>query len=109
MCVEGFHAAREALRPRHVVVIGPPEIRSRRLLEDPVVVASQADVVGVAHVADTPVPHGESLRDLLRRIGRGVVGDDELEVSERLRKPALDRLAQEVLPVEDGESDAHPG
>ena len=48
-----------------------------------------------------------ALDDLRRRVGRGVVADDQLEIGERLIEDRLDRLGEIALPVVDGETDRH--
>ncbi len=89
--------------PRHHDVVA---VESRHVLR-PRMAQPQVRRFGDAEVSrgrdddDARVPRRPSAQHLRRAVGRAVVDDHELEVTEILREDALNRLAHERLAVED--------
>ena len=86
-----------------IVVSAPLEIPARRELEAQIEIAGGAEVALVAHVANAAVASREALADSLRRIGRGVVGDDQLEIGKALIQQRLDRRHDVAFAIVDGQ------
>ena len=60
-------------------------------------------------VTHAPVAGGVLAADLLRPVGRRVVTDDQLKISQRLGQDRIHRLGQITLPVIDRKRNAHLG
>src|SRR6185437_1956830 len=104
--VQRGHATLEEPGGVDVVVGRPFEVGGRAgEIERQVPVGAAADVLGVAVVADARVARGERAAYLLAAVGRGVVQDQELEVTERLRQQRGERRLEISLPVVDGDRD----
>src|SRR5690606_17118599 len=86
-----------------LVVLAPGE------LEYPAEVARPAEVPLVPVVPDPRVARHVLAADGLGAVGRGVVGDHQLEVGERLREESVERRPEVPLPVVDGDGDADAG
>src|SRR5581483_939715 len=95
----------EARRREPVVRVQELHIRAAGEVDHAVLVPRLAEPDGVRLEADARVRVRPRDRD--RRVGRGVVADDELEVDERLRERRLERLAQPPLGVVGGYADRY--
>lgn len=107
--VEGLDAAPQQVPGVQVVVRGPLEQLAPALGEHVVVVGRGADVPGQPDVPDARVPRRVLAADVLGPVGRGVVGDDQLEVLVGLSEQRVERLGQVLLAVVHGQADAQPG
>ena len=97
-------------RPREVVVVRDPlEELTARELEGAVVIGGQADIGLVPDVANAPIPLCKPAADVFGPIGRCIVRDDQLEVSEVLLDQPRQGIGQVLLAVVDGQADAHLG
>ena len=103
---QGSHAPRQVSRTNEVVVRRPLEVPPARALEDHIVVLRGADVGFLPIVANAPVGGRIASADLRGAIGRGVIGDDQLEIRKCLGEDRLDRLGEERRTVVDREPDA---
>ena len=83
-----------------------PEVATAGEVDRERLVPGATDVGVVAVVADPGIAGGVVASDLLRGIGRRVVGDDQLEVPERLGEDRIDGRGEVVLAVEHGQADA---
>ena len=106
--IEHLDAPLQELRPQEIVVARPLEVHAGRQMERLVVVVRGSQVLTVADVSDPAVLLRVAARDLLRAVRRRVVGDDELEVFERLRQDRIDRLRDVSLSVVHRHPDAGP-
>lgn len=100
------HLPAESFRQRQVVRILAGDELSTRHLEAPVPGDGVTPVL-LAHEDDPRVL--EARRHVPGAVGRAVVDDDELEVTERLTENALYRGNEKVSAVEDTHDDGNPG
>ena len=91
-----------------VVVRRPLEQLGAGLVERPVVVRGGADVDRLPEVADPRVLGQVLPADLLRAVGRGVVGDDQVEVAVALPQQGVQGLREVLLAVVDRKADTQP-
>src|SRR6478735_8561770 len=107
MGVEHGHLAAEPVGEGDVVVADAGDQLAPGVLHDGVVRGGDAAVLGVGDDADARVG-GVAGDHLGRRVGRGIVDDQELEVGVVLGQAAVDGLGQVALAVVggDGEGDA---
>src|SRR6185437_13681311 len=105
--VEDGDLAAEPVGQGDVVVADARDQLAAGVLDDRVVRGGDAAVLGMGDDADARVV-GIPRDHVRRRVGRGVVDDQELEVGVVLGQAALDRLGQVALAVVggDGEGDA---
>lgn len=107
--VQRVHAAPQQVPGVQVVVRGPLEQLAAALGEHVVVVGRGADVPGEPDVPDARVLRGVPAADVPGPVGRGVVGDDQLEVLVGLAEQGVERLGEVLLAVVDGQADTEPG
>jgi hypothetical protein len=79
------------------------------LLEDEVVVRSEADVARLTDVADPGILLFIATADVGGAVGRGVVRNDQLEILVALAEQGLELLGEVVLAVVDRKPDAQSG
>ena len=83
------------------------EQRRAAQLEDPVEVRRLANVAVVADIADAGVLRLIVAADVRRPIGRGIVGDDDLEIGQALGEQGIQRFRQILLAIVRGNSNRH--
>ncbi len=86
----------------------PAEVVAARMLEHAVVVPRRTTIFLASQQDDTWISGDHLLDDLDRAVSRCVVGDDQLEVGERLVEHAANRLLHVALTVEDRQADRDP-
>ncbi len=69
-------------------------------------VPSDAAIFGFAVIANARIAGSVGLADFLSAVGGRIVGNDELEVGERLREQRIDGGGQVLLAVVDRQADA---
>ena len=107
LSIQDLHAARQGLWGGQVVGRRPAEVLATRQLERAAKVAHDAQVPGVARVADPRVLGGVVTTNLAGAIRRGVVADRELEVLEGLSKQRVQGFGEVALAVVHDHPDAH--
>jgi hypothetical protein len=107
--VERVDAALKEVAGVQVVVRRPLEQLTPRLLGDEVVVGGKPDVPRLAEIAHPGILLLVATADVPGAIGRGVIRNDQLEISEGLAKQGLDRLADVLLAVVHRKADGEPG
>ena len=111
--VEHRHRALEQAGQRVVVGRQPHEVGRAGGVEHEAKIREAADGSAVPRVADSRVGRGIPPTDRLGVIGGGVVGDDELEIGQRLAEDGLDRARDRGRAVvrrhadRDAAADAH--
>jgi hypothetical protein len=84
-------------------------VKERRLaqLDEAIEVRCRSDVLVVPEITDSTVFLFEASANLLRAIGRRVVGDDDREFLQALRQQRVQRLSQVLFAVIDRNPNRH--
>jgi hypothetical protein len=105
--VQCGNGAGEVVGRQQVVMRRPFEVAAAGAVEAIVVVRPGTEVARLAVIGQARVARRMRAADLLRRIGRGVVADDQLEVGEVLAEDGADGGVEVALAVEHRQADAH--
>jgi len=107
--VQDGDTASQIVRSVRVVVRRPFEVFADGQLRRDIEISGGADVPILTVVPDARVAVGIAGADGGRRVGRGVVGEDQLEVPKRLVEERIDGLGEVALAIEHGQPDANFG
>src|SRR5205807_2054908 len=92
------------------VIVGRPfEQGRRRELEHAIEVCYSPQVPLVANIANAGIMPLIFATDLRGAVARSIITDQDLEVSEGLRQQAVEQFRQELLPIENRNSNRELG